>query len=45
MASERKTHRAKITHKLAKYVRAKPVHLNPRSDASLPSNSHLSNNS
>lgn len=34
--------RAKIAHKLAKYVRAIPVHLNAGSSADQPSVSHLS---
>jgi hypothetical protein len=35
--------RAKIAHKLARYVRAAPVHLPAGSDASRPSVAHLSN--
>lgn len=34
--------RAKIAHKLAKYVRATPVHLHAGSTADQPSVSHLS---
>jgi hypothetical protein len=37
------THKPKIAHKLAKYVRAYPVHL--RQGEGLPSISHLCNNS
>lgn len=35
--------RARIAHKLARYVRATPVHLNQGADASQPSVVHLSN--
>jgi hypothetical protein len=34
------THKPKIAHKLAKYLRANPVHL--RSSSNLPSITHLS---
>ena len=34
--------RAKISHKLARYVRANPVHHKPGSSAERPSTSHLS---
>lgn len=33
--------RARIAHKLARYVRAAPVHLQPGSDSSRPSVNHL----
>jgi len=34
--------RARIAHKLAKYVRASPIHLQSRLGAQNPSTSHLS---
>lgn len=34
--------RARIAHKLAKYVRALPVHVNSSLDGSAPSVTHLS---
>ena len=40
--SKNKIARAKIAHKLAKYVRATPVHLTGLSGSANPSTSHLS---